>query len=292
MRRTLTGLILFCAACGGSMRPAPAAFADSGFVAVDGGRLYYEVAGEGPPVVLLHGGFGDRRMWDAQWAALARSFRVVRYDHRGFGRSPAPDGAYSPVGDLLRLLDHLGIQRAHLVGNSMGAGLALDFAVLQPERTGRVVAIASGANGYPFTEADAASVMAVFGAARDRGTAAAAELWLRHPMVGVSSTRAATAPLLRRMVVQNQRMFLLEHWPAEAMSPTAYERLGELRAPVLFVVGDRDTELVQRVARASADRVPGARLEVIPGTDHLPQMLEPERINWLVIEFLSAGVSG
>jgi pimeloyl-ACP methyl ester carboxylesterase len=293
MRSVLIALALLISACGPvrvvtspPSREKPDVDIESGTITVPGGHLYYEVAGGGPAVVLVHGGFGDRRMWDAQLDAFAERYRVVRYDHRGFGRSSAPDSAYSPTGDLVRLLDHLSIDRAHLVGNSMGAAVVLDFALLHPDRTMKVVAAANGANGAPTTEEDGRSVMEVFQTAATRGAEAAAELWLRHPMVTVTSSDSSMAPLLRTMVYDNRGIFQMQHWPIDSLSPPAFERMGELRVPVLFVIGDRDTEVVQRIANATATRVPGARRAVIAGADHLPQMARPAEFNQLVLDFL------
>ena len=281
--------LLFAAIACGPGRPirAPAAASsDTGWVSVPGGRLFYEVAGRGQVLALIHGGFGDRRMWDEQFSVLAEHFRVVRYDHRGFGRSIAPDSAYSPVADLERLLDHLGVERAHLMGNSMGGALALDFALVRPERTRKVIVIASGANGYPFEEADGESVMAVFRAAQREGVDSAASLWLAHPMVAVTSADPAAGPRLSTMVRENRGIFLLRHWPDEALDPPTYERLAELQTPVLFIQGARDMPLVLRVASATAARVPGARTVVVPGADHLPQMSMAAEVNRIVLEFL------
>ncbi|HJU65326.1 MAG TPA: alpha/beta hydrolase [Gemmatimonadaceae bacterium] len=293
MRHPGVALLLTVCACGPvrvvtrpPARESPTVRLDTGTVAVSGGRLYYEAAGNGPAVVLVHGGFGDRRMWNGQVDAFAARYRVVRYDHRGFGRSTAPTSAYSPTADLLRLLDHLSIDRAHLVGNSMGAAVVLDFALLHPERTAKVVAVANGANGAPVTEEDSRSVMEVFQTATTRGVDAAAELWLKHPMVAVASTDSSTAPLLRAMVHDNRAIFQMQHWPIDSMSPPAFERMGELRVPVLFVIGDRDTEVVRGLADATARKVPGARRAVIAGGDHLPQMERPAEFNQLVLDFL------
>jgi pimeloyl-ACP methyl ester carboxylesterase len=107
---------------------------DTGRVAVNGGTLYYETRGSGPAVVLLHGGGQDFTMWDSQMEPLAGAFRVTRYDARGHGRSTAPIGPYSMADDLRLVLDHIGADRAHLVGFSMGAGVALDFAVTHEAR--------------------------------------------------------------------------------------------------------------------------------------------------------------
>ena len=127
-----------CEACGPRTASVTAAnvsaASDTGRVAVEGGTLFYEVRGSGPAVVLLHGGGLDRTMWDPQLEPLLRSFRVVRYDARGHGRSSAPMGPYSMVEDFRLVLDHLGVERAHLVGLSMGGGTALDFATAYPAR--------------------------------------------------------------------------------------------------------------------------------------------------------------
>jgi 3-oxoadipate enol-lactonase len=278
---------LLAASCASGGPPADHLAVQSGLLGVGDGTMYYESAGKGAPVILIHGGFGDRRMWDEQFVPLSQAFRVIRYDHRGFGKSSAPDKAYSPVADVARLMDHLKIPRANLVGNSMGGTLALDFALLHPDRTGAVVVIASTAGGYPMTEEDRQGVTAVLGAARDKGTAAAAALWLQHPMVAVATAHPKASPLVRQMVEDNQRIFLMEHWPEEPMTPPAFERLADLNANVLFIVGDRDVALVREGARASADRIKRAKLETIAGADHLPQMEEPAKINKLLVDYIA-----
>jgi pimeloyl-ACP methyl ester carboxylesterase len=281
-------VVVFLAACD-SNREVSSGLADvtSGTVAVDGGSLYYETLGKGAPVILIHGGFGDRRMWDAQFEPLSQAFRVVRYDHRGFGKSSAPDKAYSPVADLAALMDHLQLKRANLVGNSMGGTLALDFALLQPDRTGAVVVVASTAGGYPTPEEDVKKIGEVMRTARERGTAAAVPLWLQHPMVNVASQHPTAGPLLRTMIEDNQKLFLAEHWPQEPMSPPAFERLAGLNANVLFVVGDQDVASVRDGADASAARIKKAKVVTIKGADHLPQMEQPEAVNKLLVEYIS-----
>jgi pimeloyl-ACP methyl ester carboxylesterase len=122
---------------------ADALASDSGRVAVAGGTLYYDVRGSGPPVVLLHAGDSDLTMWEPQVLPLAASFRIIRYDARGHGRSTAPRGPYSTTEDLRLLLLHLGVERPHLVGISMGAGVALDFAATYPERVSKLVLVST-----------------------------------------------------------------------------------------------------------------------------------------------------
>ena len=279
---------MFLAACASAPEPTPSTPLEirSDYLNVPGGRLYFEEAGAGTPVVLIHGGFGDRRMWDAQFGAMARDFRVVRYDHRGFGNSTGADSAYSPTADLIRLLDHLGIANAHVVGNSVGGSVALDFALLHPGRTNKVVVVASGANGYPWQPEDVASIVAVFNAAKDQGADRAAEMWLQNGMVAVASRHPRSASLVTRMVRDNKGIFTLNAWPEERMKPSAYERLGELRMPVLFVIGEKDVAGVHRVNDASAARIAGAEVFRMPGADHLPHMTHQEEFTRRVVAFL------
>ena len=225
-------------------------------------------------------------MWNAQWEALSTDFRVVRYDHRGFGRSSRPAKAYSPVDDLVRLLDHVGARSAHVVGNSMGGTLAVDFALVHPGRVERLVVVASGANGFPVPAEAVAKMNEVFEVAQAKGTKAAAALWLTNPMVAVASRKASTRDLLRSMILDNHAVFSMEHWPDEPLDPKASARLSEIKAPTLVILGGDDIPLVNEFGRSTAKGIPGARLEVIEGADHLPQMVDPAKVNSLLGEFL------
>jgi pimeloyl-ACP methyl ester carboxylesterase len=227
-------------------------------------------------------------MWDDQFNILGRQFRVVRYDQRGFGKSTAPQEAYSPVGDLLQLLDYLKIEQAHLVGNSMGGGLALDFALKHPARVASLCIVASGPNGYPAPQKDVESVIAVFRAAEKEGLARAVEMWLAHPMVGVASKTPQVSQRLRAMVSENSGMFRMKYWPSEPMKPAAMQLLKEVRVPTLVIFGDRDTQLVQAAATAAAEGIPGAKRVVIRGADHLPQMVKAKEFNRVLLDFLDS----
>ena len=124
----------------------------SGTVHVNGADIYYELAGSGPPVVLLHAGIADSRMWDTQFDAFAAAgHRVVRYDMRGYGRTTPVPGEFSPREDLRALLKALGIERASLVGCSMGSRTALDFALRYPDRVERLVLTSPSVNGFRYT---------------------------------------------------------------------------------------------------------------------------------------------
>ena len=116
----------------------------TGFADVGGSKLYYEIAGKGPAVVLIHGGLVDSRLWNGQFEKFARHFKVIRYDLRGFGRSDFSYGPYSHVADLHSLLTYLKIESASLVGLSLGGIIAADFAIEHPEMVEKLVLTSSG----------------------------------------------------------------------------------------------------------------------------------------------------
>ncbi len=105
-------------------------------------------------------------------------------------------------------------------------------------------------------------------------------------MIAVSSRDPRSAELVRQMVWDNRRIFQLKHWPEEKTTPSAYERMAELRMPVLFIIGEQDTEMVRRAAEGTAARVPGAHLWRVAGADHLPQLTAPEAFTRRISEFL------
>src|SRR6266851_3278425 len=114
----------------------------TGFAELNGTRLYYEVAGEGHPLVLIHGGLVDRRLWDDQFDVFAQHYRVIRYDIRGFGNSDVPAGPYSNYEDLYGLLKFLGVEKAYIMGLSMGGGIDIDFTLAHPEMVAALIPVA------------------------------------------------------------------------------------------------------------------------------------------------------
>src|SRR6185437_13152150 len=124
-------------------------------VKVDGGTVWADDSGgDGPPLVLLHPGVGDSRIWEPVLAPLTARYRVIRYDARGFGQSPAPAAKFSLLGDLVAVLDHYGVRKAAFVGCSQGGGSALALALEQPGRVSALVLLCPGIPGFPYPEED------------------------------------------------------------------------------------------------------------------------------------------
>lgn len=269
----------------GSDRPAP-----GGRTA---GGIAYDDEGAGEPVVLMHAGVADRRMWAPIVPALAARRRVIRPDARGFGESLAPTGAWSHHGDLLALLDELGIARAHLVGASMGAGIVTEAALARRTIARSLVLAAPGGALFGDEPAELRPIWAAEIQALDDGDLdAAVELNLRAWVDGPARTPDDVDPEVRAFVGRMQReAFELPEWdpdasPEHELTPPAAARFAELRLPVLVAVGDGDQPPVLAAADRIAMEAPEARLTVWPNVAHMFPLERPAAFAELLLSFL------
>jgi len=264
---------------------------DSGFAEVNGTRLYYEVAGSGEPVVLVHAFTLDTRMWDGQFEFLARDFRVIRYDARGFGKSPPPNPgeAYSNAEDLAALLDKLDARRAHVVGLSMGGRFALDYAVTYPDRPRSLVVVDGVIGGWQWSREWVAGYAPIVAAGRRRDVAQAKSLWLGLPLFAPAREQPQVGAQLQQMVDEYSGWHFVNQNPERAVAPPALERLGAIRVPTLVLVGERDLPDFQRMAERLEREVPGARRTTIAGAGHMANMEAPGAVNQALGGFLPRG---
>ena len=260
----------------------------NGVATLNGAEIAYDVAGSGPPVLLLHAGLGDRRMWDDQVRAFAKHFTVVRFDARGFGETRKPDAPFAPYADAIALLDHLGFSRAHFIGVSMGSQTAIEAAIAAPERVSALIAVAAR-TGMPVSPALRAGWDRVneLEEAGDIPDAVEYELrmWVDGPDRGVDAVDPEMRERVRDM---NAALFARDDDAGEEipLDPPAAERLAEISAPTLILHGDKDVMDVRLAAGHLAATIPGARLAIIPDAAHLPQMERPELFNEIVLGFL------
>ena len=263
---------------------------ESGFAEADGASLYYEVVGNGEPLVLVHAGIADRRMWDRQIGAFAEDHRVIRYDMRGCGRSETSERApFSHHDDLRGVLDSLGIEQANFVGCSIGAKTVIDFALDQPWRARALVLVCPSVSGFEsedeppdeweeLVKADGAGDL-------ERVSELEVRIWVDGPYRGPERVEPAVRNLVREMnliALQNEAA-LGEERPAD---PLAVERLAEIRAPVLVVAGELDRPEVNARANLLARSIARAQKVVVGGTAHVPNMEKPEEFNRVVLWFL------
>jgi pimeloyl-ACP methyl ester carboxylesterase len=255
--------------------------------------LYAEVAGEGSTVVLVHAGICDSRMWDPQWDAFPAAYRRVRYDLRGFGRSPLPPQPYSHGHDLIALLERLGIQQATLVGASLGGRVAMEVAVARPAVVDGLVVAGAALPGFAWSGALRA-FWAEEDAALERGDLdAAVEVNLRMWVDGPRRPSGAVNPAVRESVRQMQRRAFELQLPVwedaeeELLVSDLARRLDVVRARTLVLVGEEDVSDFQQIAAQLAREIPSAQHAVIPNAAHLPSLERAAAFNELILRFLA-----
>jgi pimeloyl-ACP methyl ester carboxylesterase len=257
--------------------------------------LAWDEAGSGQPVVLVHAGVADRRMWDPLMAPLAAGHRVIRYDARGFGETLPPVGPWAHHADLLGLVDELRLERPHLVAASMGAGIAVEAALARPPAIASLVLAAPG--GALFAEPPDA-LRALWRdevAALDRGDVdGAVEINLRAWVDGPSRQPGEVDPEVRAFVGRMQReAFELPEWdpdeaPESELDPPASGRFAEIRRPLTVVVGELDQAACVATAERLGGEVPGATVVRWADVAHMLTLERPDDFAELVLDALAA----
>jgi len=249
---------------------------------------------DGVPVVLVHAGVADRRMWEPQWPALTSRHDGVRLDLRGFGDSTdRPEGPLSPPDDVLAVLDAEGIGRCHLVGASYGAGVAVEVALTRPTGVASLLLVAPGGSLIPEPTPDLRAFAGEENAALDAGDLdAASDANVRWWVDGPGQPADRVAPHVRELVATMQRRAfeLTGDWDdvEEAdLEPPALQRLATIDVPTLVLLGGLDLDAIRLAAERVQHDVPGARLVVWEGAAHLPSLECPERFLQLLEEHLA-----
>jgi len=262
---------------------------DTGFLETNGARIYYEVDGNGPPVVLIHAGIANLRMWDDQVTALRDGYRVIRYDTRGFGETETDAVEFSNRADIAALLDHLGERSAHILGLSRGGMIALDFAIEYPDRTRSLVVAAGGVGGYDAGDEAPAGWEQVEAWAQARDWAHVAEWETAYWVDGPGQPHGRVDPVVRAKVHD----WILTNYVAEKvegipqpLDPPAVGRLDALRVPLLVLIGTLDEPGTRESMRHLASVVPGTQLETFEGAAHMLNLEQPERFNQVLRRFL------
>jgi 3-oxoadipate enol-lactonase len=233
-------------------------------------RLHVEDHGAGDPVVLAHAGVTDRRVWDLTMPALLDAgYRVIRYDAPGYGLSPMPTEPYSLVRVALEVLDEAGLESVHWVGLSIGAATGADLAIAAPARVRSLSLVAPGLSGYEWPP-PSPPVEDVVGVLRRWG-----------PM-SFDAQGNVIDELASRVVLDQADLFDSEV-DYELAEPSALDRLGEIAVPTLIVLGDRDEYTITDIGNLYAAGIPGSRLVILAGADHLLPLRVPGQLNSLLL---------
>lgn len=246
-------------------------------VPVDGGEVWAEdTGGGGPALVLLHPGWGDSAIWLPMLELLAPGYRVVRYDARGYGRSPAPSAPFTQLGDLIAVLDYCKVDQVVPVAHSGGGGTALGLAVGYPGRISSMILLAPGVQDYPWpADPYFAGFDALYSAGDRDGLAA----------LGLRTWAAAGADPAAAAQVHSAVAAFFRQGDFQRPDPPAYGRLGEIRVPTVVAIGDRDYPMVIECGESIAERIPSSRSIAVPGADHLVPLRAPGTLVGLIAEY-------
>ena len=264
----------------------------SGLAHIDNAQIYYETAGKGMPLVMIHAGVADSRQWNNEFAFFAQNYQVIRYDMRGYGKSEPVDGEFSHMGDLILLLDTLELHEPLvMMGCSMGGGLAMDFALTQPSRVRALIMVDAGPSGLELnvsTPAKFAEVEKAFEAGElDLVAEIETQIWFD----GMDRTSEQVNQAMRKLVYEMDRKVLshevrqLGKRLPNTQTP-AFDRLTALHIPVLVIVGAHDTPYMLAAADYMIEKIQSARKVIIEDAAHLPNMDQPHEFQGIVKAFL------
>jgi 3-oxoadipate enol-lactonase len=259
---------------------------DSGFVDVAEGRVYYETAGRGEAVVLVHDGLLDRETWGEQFPAFADAYRLIRYDRRGYGRSPAATVTYTNVDDLLALFTALKIDRATLVGCSAGGGVSIDFAIAHPDLVRSLVLVGAVVNGLPGSDHFRTRGGRLPPSPPPSDAGSAIEYWSMTDPYYVSPANPAVKARVKALMTATPHNVTRSDSFLRRPRWSALSRLAEIHVPALIIVGEDDIPDVHAHAGAIQAGIAGSQRVVVSHAGHLVHMEQPAAFNRLLREFL------
>ncbi|MFC6593655.1 alpha/beta hydrolase [Kitasatospora paranensis] len=257
-------------------------------LADDLGHLSYSVIGEGPPLVLVHAGVADHRMWDAVVPVLAEQYTVIRYDLRGFGESAPPAGPFRETDDLCRLLDHLGLDRVRLVGASWGGRVAVNFTLAHPGRVRSLALLAPPWPGYDWSSDmiayDEAETAALAAGDLDTAVGVNLDMWLRGPARSWQDVAPGLADRLRDPV---RTSLVNQDAVGEHSQGGPAGDLATIGVPTLVGIGRLDIADFQDIARRYTSAIPGADLVEFATAAHLIALDAPTELTAELVRFLA-----
>lgn len=258
----------------------------SGLADVNGTQLFFEIAGTGDALVFIHGFGSDRRVWDDQFDTFAQHYQVLRYDLRGHGKSALPtQEPYAHADDLKALLNHFGIQRVHLIGQSFGGEIALNFTLTYPESVQSLILVDTSLGGHQWSEEWVNSWIPVGAAASTRGKEGVLELVLKHPLIAPAMQNPRVNPKLTQIFSDYSAWHFLNTDTVQYLEPPAAQRLDQIKTRTLIILGEDDLLDYHSIA-AQLEQIPNAKRVNLP-CGHVVPMEVPEQFNQIVLNSLA-----
>ncbi len=262
-----------------------------GFVEINGSKIYYEIAGTGEPLILIHGWSFDTRCWDGQFDIFSKKYRVLRYDLRGFGQSALPDTgkAYSHTKDLVSLLEYLNIKKAHIIGHSFGGKIAFDFVLNNPDKVISLILpdAAMDVPGLKVSEDVITWIRETWKTGREKGVEEAKKLWIKGSPLKPAMNNPIAAPVVKQMIEDYSGWHWVNKDPHTSFAKFPPERLKEIKVPTLILVGELNPKIYHDMADIQKKYISNSRKEIIPNVGHALNIENPEKFNELVLKFLS-----
>ena len=254
-------------------------------------KIFVETAGKGKAIFLIHAGVGDRRMWDKQFYEFSKTHYVIRCDLRGFGKSEMSPGEFAHHKDVASILEYLEVEEAVVIGASFGGYVAINFALTYPELAKALVLVSPALDGYKFKSTEMLSFFAEEDEMLERGDLiSATELNMKMWVTGLQRNTEEVDQMVLEQVREMQMNIFSHPEPENAeeieLSPPAIERLSDVKIPTLIIHGDLDVMEFQELSNFLAKNIKNAKLVIIPGVAHLPNMERPDEFNQIVLDFL------
>jgi len=263
----------------------------TGYAKVEGADLYYEERGNGPPLIVIHGGLLNHEMWDDQFEALAPYVRVIRYDVRGHGSSESSKENYTDHDDLYHLMKQLEIEKAAILGLSMGGRIAIDFAVKYPHKVSVLIPVAPGLSGFGFPDMASNENSKLLMESLSKGDLdGAVECFQRMWTDGPHRNPGQVDPEVRekvRAIAREEIQPKEEKGKSYTLNPPAIERLSKIDLPTLVIVGDLDMADINTITDLLFSQIKYSQKVVVHGTAHMVNMEQPWRFNQVVLDFLA-----
>lgn len=249
-------------------------------ISISNGELNYQLVGSGETIVFIHGFSLDQRVWQPQVEHFQETHQVLTYDCRGFGQSSLPTHPYRQEDDLYQLLKHLHIEQAHIVGHSMGGRIAIDFAIKYPKSVKTLTLIASALDGYASTVDWSVPI--------EKGVDAAIDSWLHHPVFEYTNQNKQVSHFLRSIVNDYSGWHWLHPKLETKLDPPSIDRLSEITAPTLIIVGEKDLTYFDDIAQVLAGGIPHSKYNQIPECGHMVNVEIPEHLNHLITNHITS----
>ena len=293
MKKQVTGLFLILLTVLNVLAQQPTGNSStgstSGYIDVDGGKIYYEAAGAGEYIVLLHDGTVHNEVWDGQFSVLSKEYRVVRYDRRGYGKSSAPKAAFSNIEDLNQLFLQLKIDKAIVFGMSAGGGLAIDFTLKYPEKITALVLVGAVVSGYGYSNhfitrgghfnyadydpsSDPKKFIHYFG--------------IEDPYTIYSENKKAKEKYIKLLEANPQNVNFDQQRFSKPPERSAARFLSEIKVPTLILVGEYDIPDVHAHSGVIELGIPDSKRVIISNAGHLIPLEQPDAFNAVALSFL------